>query len=40
MGAADASDGALVAKQRMELAALPSKDLGQRRLIEVERIGP
>ncbi len=37
---ADAGDGALVAQQRVELPALALEDLGERRRVELERVGP
>jgi hypothetical protein len=38
VGASDAGDRALVAEERMELAALSPKDLAERRGVEIERI--
>ena len=39
VGATDAGQRALVAEQRVELAALAAEDLSERRCVDVERVG-
>ena len=38
MRATDPRERALVAEERVELAALPAEDLGERRRVDVERV--